>query len=132
MALGRPLTASETALFLSKHPVTAARVAETKVAMLSGFYDFDYYDHINTTLLFPGVIEPRGLQIEDGTYGLVTIQPAPGGIFFTGWSEVMGDAEKENHVSIPAEGNIAEDIKHGLLVAGLVVGVGFALASKRK
>lgn len=126
----RQLTPSEIASFLARHPIIATRVAETKMAMFTGFYDFNYYDHIATTLKFPGVIEPRGLQVQDSQYGLVTIQPAPAGMFFTGWSPVIGDAEKENYVSTPAEGNIAADIMRGLLIAALAAGIGYAVVNR--
>lgn len=138
----RLLTRSEQTGFLARHPAVAARVAITKTAMLGGAYDVNYYDYAYlpwyVTFKFPGIIEPIGIQVDDASYGLVTIQPAPDGeIYFSGWTD------HDLHTEIPTEGTGAyqpppgpgplDDLKW-LLYAGLavaVVGVAVSARSKR-
>lgn len=130
----RLLTNFEIAAFLARHPLTAARVTATKAAILIGAYDFDIYttDAESWGILvvkFPGIIEPRGIQAEDSVFGLVTIQPAPSGMYFSGFSPAIGDIDKPDYDPQPFPGPL-DDLKSALTVAMLVGGV--FLLSKSK
>jgi hypothetical protein len=100
--MSRLLTNTEISGFLFRHPVIASRVAVTRGAIALGAYDVNVYDRIaagQLILSFPGLIFPNGLQVSDSEYALVTIQPTNEAIWFSGWSPVNGDAEKEEYVS---------------------------------
>lgn len=122
MPLPRLLQLGEIATFLARHPATAARVAITRTGMALGIYDLNVYDTVaewgTIKIAFPGVIEPRGIQVMDWEFGLVTIQPTPTGLYFSGWSAAMGDAEKPDYVAPPHKENTLDDLKHLALMAG--------------
>jgi len=133
----RLLSYSEIAGLLARHPIVAARVAETKATMLAGLYDFNYYDLGPWVwrLKFPGIIEPIGMEVEDSTYGRVLIQPAPDGeIYFSGWIGVdLGtDTPTEGEGAyVPPEppcgdwlSCLGQDIGNAVIIGGvLVVGI---------
>lgn len=121
----RLLQTTEIAAFLARNPATAARVAVTRSVMAAGLYDFNIYDTVaagDFMLKFPGVIEPRGIQVQDSFYGLVTIEPTPSGIYFSGWTAPMGDVDKQNYES-PTGNNPLADLEH--LVMMLAAGGAF-------
>jgi len=121
----RLLTAGETAAFLLRHPTIAARVAITRAGIAAGVYDINYYDLEAewpvVLIRFPGVIYPRGLQVMDSVYQLVTSQPTLNGIYFSGWSPRMGDAEKDPFVSPSGNDPFADLIRLLKTLAGGVV-----------
>jgi hypothetical protein len=86
----RLLTTGEIADFLSRHPWLALKVAATKTAMTVIGYDYlasppAWYE-IDVNV---GLITPSGISVDDDTYGVVVIQPAPNGtIYFNGWTTV--------------------------------------------
>lgn len=129
----RLLTATETAGFLLRNPDVASRVAVTEAAMKSGLYDFNIYDvmwQLGTIVVrFPGIIEPRGIQVQDAAYGLVTIQPAPAGMFYSAYSPAMGDANKPNFDS-PSGNNPLGDLAVVVIAIAVVVVIGFVLVSQ--
>jgi hypothetical protein len=80
----RLLTFGEQAQFLSRHPIVAARVAETKAFLLAGRYDqiLDppaWYE-IDVNI---GLIPPVGIEVDDSVFQRVIVYPAPNGeIYF--------------------------------------------------
>lgn len=94
----RPMTSGEIANFLFRHPVVAARIAETEAIMNVGRYDWDY--NPATGWPFPGLIPPWGLQVDDSSYGLVTVFPARDGSWrYTAFSAVDLGADKPGYIS---------------------------------
>lgn len=129
----RLLTRTEQASFLAWHPVVAAMVAETKTAIILGQYDWNYYDNYNWELRFPGIIEPIGMQVQDGSYGLVTIQPARNGeIYFSGWSDHDLGTNKPYYESPPNPKGPLDDLADLLKAAAVVGGVALLVSSSRK
>lgn len=65
----RELTNWEIAEFLTRHPLEADYIAKTKLALISGTYDW------GRTLpqWFLGLIPPWGATVEDSTYGHTVI-----------------------------------------------------------
>lgn len=125
----RLMSAGEIAGFLARNPSIGARVAVTEAALASGLYDFNIYDSMwelgTIVVRFPGVIEPRGIQIQDSSYGLVTIQPSPAGLFFSAYSPALGDAGKPNYNS--PSGNTGWSLFGDAVLGTVVIGIAAAV-----
>lgn len=132
MTMQRLLTRTEQASFMARHPVVATMVAETKTAIVLGQYDWNYYDNYNWELKFPGIIEPIGIQVQDNSYGLVTIQPARDGeIYFSGWSDHDLGTGKGHYESPPDPRGPLDDLSQ-LLTMGVAALTLIALLQARK
>lgn len=131
----RYLTRTEQAGFLARHPVVAAQVATTKAFMVAGAYDINYYDLVGPfvwRIKFPGVIEPIGMQVQDQTYGLVTIQPAADmEIYFSGWTDTDLGTDLPYYNSPPDPRGPLDDLKW-IMYAGLAIGVIGVMVNAKK
>lgn len=96
----RFLTTSEIAGFLFRHPLVAENVAQTKTAIIAGLYDWNYNPALEWRV--PGTIAPWGMQVDDDTYGAVTIFPARNGeILFSGYTHSLPVINNPDYVSPP-------------------------------
>jgi hypothetical protein len=91
----RLLTGTEITGFLFRHPIVAENVAQTKVLIASGLYDFDY--NPNTEWRIPGTIPPWGMQVADSTYGTVTIFPRPDTFYYSGFTANLPAINKPDY-----------------------------------
>lgn len=124
--------------FLIRHPLVAENVAQTKLVILSGLYDWDYNPALQWRV--PGTIPPWGLQVYDSVYKTVTIFPARDGtMYYTAETGVDLGADKPDYVSppvacrngeMPVLGVCSEDL--AIPWALIAVGVGVALYLSRR
>ena len=91
----RAMTNSEIAGFMLRHPIEADYIAATKIAISTGVY--------NWVDSWPGVIPPWGTQVNDSTYGVVTIffGQGDGVLHMTADSPVLADINKPAYVPPP-------------------------------
>jgi hypothetical protein len=101
----RELTPLEQSTFLARHPLVATWVSETQVLLTTGTYDWFTVNYP------PGVIPSWGMQVDDSTFGKVTIFPAADGrIRFSGWQTITGDINNPPPIPEPFEGGVLDDL----------------------
>lgn len=76
----RLLTNSEVGGLLLRHPILAENVLQTKAAIATGVYDFDY--NPATEWRIPGIIPPWGTTVEDSQFGHVVVFIGRDGTFY--------------------------------------------------
>jgi hypothetical protein len=139
MATQRLLTASEMAGFFLRHPLEADYVAKTKLALVAGVYDWSQ----TLPSWFLGLIPPWGTQVQDDTYGNVTIFfGADGTLYVSGFSQDIADINKPAYVAPPVKckdgsdpvlGMCAEDFSIFYLTgAAVLVYVGYQMFFAKK
>jgi len=134
----RLLTNLETAGFLLRHPLEADYIAKTKIAIATGVYDWSQV----LPSWFLGLIPPWGTQVDDSSYGTVTIFfGTDGTLYLSGFTAPLADINKPAYVpppvkcsdgSDPVLGVCLSDLNKGLDVVtwfglGLVVFVGYQM-----
>jgi hypothetical protein len=141
MPAQRFLTTLETTDFLLRHPLEADYIAKTKIAIATGVYDW------SQTLpdWFLGLIPPWGTQVDDSSYGTVTIFfDVNGTLLLSGWTTPLADINKPRYVAQPFKckdgsdpsviGTCPEDfnILYWIFGVGVLLLIGFAVVEYRK
>jgi hypothetical protein len=135
MAAQRLLTASEIAGFMVRHPIESVRITETHQAILAGVYD--WLEEL------PGMIPPWGTQIDDSSFGAVTVYFGTDGTpYFNAFTGPNADINKPAYVpppfkckngSDPVFGVCAEDFNFLYVIgAGLLAFVGYQMFFAKK
>ena len=143
MPTQRLLSNSEIADFLLRHPIEAARVAETKTAIATGIYDWANFV-LNQLPGRPLLIPPWGTQVADSSYGnvIVFFGQGDGQLRIVGWTEYQPDINKAPYVppphtcndgSSPTFGICPEDFNFLYVIGfGLAAYVGYQLFFAKK
>jgi hypothetical protein len=139
----RLLTTGEMAGFLVRHPLVAEYIAKTKLAIETGVYDWTQ----KLPDWFFGMIPPWGMQVQDTSYGLVTVFfGTDGTLYLSGFTAPIGDINKPRYEpppvlcsdgSEPVLGVCLSDLSKGLDVVtwfgiGLAVFVGYQMFFAKK
>jgi hypothetical protein len=120
----RTLTDDEVNQFFWRHPIVATQVAETKSMQAAGLYDYDY--NPAAEWLFPGVIPPWGLQVQDDQFQTVTVFPARDGTWrYSGYTPDI--ANQPPYESPAPEGGLTQDIGNFLESSKALLMIGLAV-----
>jgi hypothetical protein len=100
MSTQRLLTATESAGFMLRHPITAEQIAKTKLAIETGVYDWTQ----TLPSWFFAMIPPWGMQVADSTYGNVTVYfGTDGTLYLSGWTADNADINKPAYIPPPVK-----------------------------
>ena len=139
MPTQRLLTTSEMAGFFIRHPLEAEYVAKTRLALAAGVYDWTQ----SVPSWYFGMIPPWGTQVDDSTYGNVTIYfGADGTLYVSGWTAENADINKPAYTSPPVKcqngsdpifGICAEDFNFVYwILGGAAVYIGYQMFFAKK
>ncbi len=130
MPTQRLLTNTETAGFLLRHPLVAEYIGKTKLAIVSGVYDWTQ----SLPDWFFGMIPPWGMQVEDSTYGNVVVYFGPDGtLYLSAYTDVIAGIDDPRYIPPPHKCKDGSDAVLGFCpedfdLSGLYL-VGFAVAA---
>ena len=130
MAVQRLLTTSESAGFFLRHPIVAEQIAKTRLALAAGVYDW-------TQALpqwFFEMIPPWGTQVDDSTYGNVTVYfGTDGTLYLSGWTPDNADINKPAYIPPPVKCKDGTDPIFGICrsdfdITPILIGLGLLAA----
>lgn len=120
MPTQRLLTTMETAGFLVRHPLEAEYIGKTKLAIAAGAYDWAQ----TLPSWFFGLIPPWGTQVEDSTFGTVTVYfGTDGTLYLSGFSPDLADINKPAYVPPVVKCNDGTDPVLGICLDDLNFGM---------
>jgi hypothetical protein len=100
MSTQRLLSTSESAGFFLRHPIVAEQVAKTRLALAAGVYDWTQ----TLPQWFFEMIPPWGTQVDDSSYGQVTVYfGTDGTLYLSGWTPDNADINKPAYVPPPVK-----------------------------